>query len=101
MTRRRFVGTVLLILGAVSLATDAAADIRVSSRAFAAGLERFGTRLIDAACDQEYLAGDPAEELRQAALPVQEPGSPRLPEVDRLVFTADLGACPTRSPPAA
>ena len=72
-----------------------------SSRAFAAGLDRFGTRLIDAACDQESLSGDPAEELRQAALPAHEPGSPRLPEVDRLVSTAELGACPTRSPPAA
>jgi hypothetical protein len=101
MTHRRFVGTILLLLCIVSLATDAVADIRVSSRAFAGGLDRFGTRLIDAACDQESLSGDPAEELRRAALPAHEPGSPRLPDGDRLISTADLGACSTRSPPAA
>jgi hypothetical protein len=101
MTHRPFIGTVLLLLCAVGLATDAAADIRISSRALAAGLDRFGTRLIDAASDQESLSGDPAEEVRRAVLPVRAPGWMRVLDLDCVVSVSHLGACPPRSPPSA
>jgi hypothetical protein len=39
--------------------------------------------------------------VRRAALPADEPGSPRILEIDRVVCGTDLGACPVRSPPAA
>jgi hypothetical protein len=101
MTHRRFLAAVLIVLCVVSLATDAVADIRLSSRMFDSGLDRFATRLIDAASDQESLSSDPGEEVRRAALPIDESDVLRVPDIEREFSTADLGACSVRSPPSA
>ena len=101
MTNRKIVGAVLLVLFGLTVASEAAADIWSLSREFQAGWDRFATRLIEAASDQESLSSDPAEDVRRAALPAEERGALRALDTECFVSPADLGACPSRSPPAA
>jgi hypothetical protein len=101
MLNRGFVGAALLAIFSFSIATDAAADTASLSRAFQSGWDRYGTRLIADASDQESLSCDPDEDLRRAALPVDEPGALNVLDTECVACAPDLGACAGRSPPAA
>lgn len=101
MKNRRLFGVVLLVLFAVSVATEAGADIWSLARESQAGWDRFATRLIEAASDQESLSSDPEEGVRRTALPAEERGVLRVLDTECFASPVDLGARPSRSPPSA